>query len=1087
VSSIPVAEKFGLHAPYPGLRAFSTNEWPIFFGRHAYTERLRRILLRRRFLAVLGGSGSGKSSLVRAGLIASLERKSFGSDEEWFIASMRPQDRPIANLAQAIRTQILGKWNPEDQTTAATLEATLRRGDSGLIDLLSECGMPACQRVLIFVDQFEELFTYGRQRDEAGREGAVREVEDPELEAQELERSAFVRLLLHSVSPENRSRCGIHIALTMRSEYLGRCTRFERLPQQLNLCQYLTPKMTRDERQLAIECPMEVFGKTISPTLVNFLLNDSSREGDSLPLLQHCLVRMIAGTSTDSSSREESAHSIADGRPGDLSQSAVEVPEGEDTYDLNLRHYLQIGLLPGSLDRYAESVYESLADPDKTTARILFQSLTGGRRTQADTRRTTTIGEVARVAERRPTEVEAVVRKFGKGEAGFVIWEGEGLESDTILDLAHESLIRTWKTLSTWAEAESEMAARYRALVAIGRQGGGETTVDEGLISQIEYLRASREAARAWASRYGTVEDLPDHLSDLTVVVRLLEQSRKALRKQRFLSSGFLGLLVLLVLMGAFAYAAIREKRNAIFAAEYARKEADKADKLKQKADSAEVRESNLNKKLIQDKAQLENDKDTIQKQEARIVADSKHKEMVQVQAAREETRALNRVLSQSIDRGTPVMANAMSACLSALPTMDMKGSDAPLLIKTLRLAIQAASGLEAVSSPSAPLADDSFNKRGCAIDDKGTKAAWMGTDGYIYLWKRGVPTLTRIGTKKAGYYWFDLTGDGHYLIASRPLVAPAPLQTRSASHVRQDDSDSFVTQEWWDITKDQPTAQSVKVERQPIFYLSTRPDRFYLSTRNSVKVVHIGRDFSGSWFNYPLAYAGSTVGSNPATDDVTYIAESPGGKYLAVRDTQNRLCILDVEQASIKFHTPYVAESVKFSPHGDRLAFAVRSTKTVYEYLCDFRNESKMKGSEFPWHLPEAADALAYTPDGSLIAGCKSGGYALTRDKGIVRLASTGWVWGNGLVANNFNNDYYKMVRYVHGAKETYTIREPGTYMGSSLNCRFDLQIDRGVPLIVDTETASPDYSKASPAKLEARAREFLKSIPERVLRPEH
>ncbi|HMZ01610.1 MAG TPA: hypothetical protein PLU79_18325, partial [Burkholderiaceae bacterium] len=88
--------------PYPGLRPFEAHEAEIFFGRERHTDRLLTILQRERFLAVIGPSGSGKSSLVRAGLLPGLAMGSLGTGSDWRIALLRPGDRPMRSLAAAL-------------------------------------------------------------------------------------------------------------------------------------------------------------------------------------------------------------------------------------------------------------------------------------------------------------------------------------------------------------------------------------------------------------------------------------------------------------------------------------------------------------------------------------------------------------------------------------------------------------------------------------------------------------------------------------------------------------------------------------------------------------------------------------------------------------------------------------------------------------------------------------------------------------------------------------------------------------------------------------------------------------------------
>ena len=150
--------------PYPGLRAFGPNQAHLFFGREAHTDRLLEILAQRRFLAVIGPSGCGKSSLVRAGLLPALPLGAIGTGHQWRCAEFRPGSRPLSRLAAALLAP--GTLGPELTATAgatterdlAHVEAELRRGPRGLVDLLADTRRAALDpdfNLLVLVDQFE--------------------------------------------------------------------------------------------------------------------------------------------------------------------------------------------------------------------------------------------------------------------------------------------------------------------------------------------------------------------------------------------------------------------------------------------------------------------------------------------------------------------------------------------------------------------------------------------------------------------------------------------------------------------------------------------------------------------------------------------------------------------------------------------------------------------------------------------------------------------------------------------------------------------------------------------------------------------
>jgi energy-coupling factor transporter ATP-binding protein EcfA2 len=272
-----VSLQLKIASPYPGLRPFRENEAFLFFGRERHTKQLAK----NRFLAIVGTSGSGKSSLVRAGLLASLRSGGGGgAAEQWRIAELRPGRNPLMHLARALaralrrEREALFRKLPSQSINAAIegdqafILATLQRGPLGLIELLKETPLPEDYRLVTFVDQFEEIFRF-RQED-AGSTSDGRSNRQARVDASE----AFVALLLETVKKVLR----VDVLLTMRSDYLGDCAVFPGLPEAVDSSQYLTPRLTRQQRAAAIVAPARVCGGDIDPALTNRLLNETSPE-----------------------------------------------------------------------------------------------------------------------------------------------------------------------------------------------------------------------------------------------------------------------------------------------------------------------------------------------------------------------------------------------------------------------------------------------------------------------------------------------------------------------------------------------------------------------------------------------------------------------------------------------------------------------------------------------------------------------------------------------------------------------------------------------------------------------------------------
>ena len=258
--------------PYPGLRPFKREESDIFFGREQHVDQLLEKLAQHHFLAVVGTSGCGKSSLVKAGMLPALDAGFLArAGAHWYVVDMRPGHRPIWALAESLLdSQAFGAARGTEPESLALLNATLRRGPLGLIEALCETPLPERANLLVLVDQFEEIFRYRR-----------------DIDSQEAD--AFVALLVASA---RHRKVDLYIALTMRSDFLGDCAVFLDLPETINESQFLAPRMTRDQRAAAITEPARVFGGDVEPGLVNRMLNDMGADPDQLPLMQHALMRM---------------------------------------------------------------------------------------------------------------------------------------------------------------------------------------------------------------------------------------------------------------------------------------------------------------------------------------------------------------------------------------------------------------------------------------------------------------------------------------------------------------------------------------------------------------------------------------------------------------------------------------------------------------------------------------------------------------------------------------------------------------------------------------------------------------------------
>lgn len=512
--------------PYPGLRPFERDEGDIFFGRETHVDSMIDRLAQRRFLAVTGSSGSGKSSLVRAGLLEALETGLMAeAGSLWRIAVMRPREHPMSELAGALLTAQNAAHDPE---ATALRRAALERGPLSLVDEFHSRPLPQGANFLILVDQFEELFRY---QSLLGREEA----------------EAFVALLLTSAA---QREIPIYVLLTMRSDFLGRCAEFSGLAETVTDAQYLCPRLNRGQIAAAIEEPARVFGGEVEKALVARIINDMGADPDQLPLMQHALMRLW-----NEASATNPEHPV-----------------------LRLADYLAEDGLKGSLSRHADEILAAVAGSvagREETVRRLFCLMVDGEGDGA-VRRPAPVSEIMAVTSQALDAVSALADPFRAHDVSFLNPGPERpLNPESLLDINHEALIRQWQTLRQWTHAEAASAEQYRETERRARRwDAGQAPLWDA--ADLDIALAWRERERpsaAWAERYG---------HDFALAMRFLDESaarrdalvRRLAWRRHMLTTAMGVLIVVFAGLAWFGFDRAREARHQQLLAEASAKEA---------------------------------------------------------------------------------------------------------------------------------------------------------------------------------------------------------------------------------------------------------------------------------------------------------------------------------------------------------------------------------------------------------------------------------------------------------------------------------------------------------------------------------
>jgi len=447
-------------SPFKGLHYFDVSDADKFFGRERQVARLVGRLRAppasegawgSSLLVIVGASGSGKSSLVRAGLVAALQSGESLADgtlplpgsARWPVHILTPTAHPLESLAASLTR------DSESITATAMLIDDLQRDPRSLhlyVRKLLNRPNAEGQRLLLVIDQFEELFALCRN---------------------EAERHAFVDNLLTATRHETDGPTVV--VITLRADFYAHCAAYPDLREALARRQEYIGPMSADELRRAIEEPAWRNGWDFEPGLVELLLHDVGATGErpaepgALPLLSHAL---------------------------------LETWNRRRGRALTLRGYAESGGVRGAIAKTAETVYRQLAPEQQPVVRRIFLRLTElGENTQ-DTRRRASVEELAP----RPAEAPAVLSLINTlADARLITIDEHKVE------VAHEALIREWPTLRRWLD-EDRVGLRLHRQLAEDAQEWLVLNRDPGALYRGRRLEQVEEWAGAHDDQLSALE-----------------------------------------------------------------------------------------------------------------------------------------------------------------------------------------------------------------------------------------------------------------------------------------------------------------------------------------------------------------------------------------------------------------------------------------------------------------------------------------------------------------------------------------------------------------------------------------------------
>lgn len=457
--------------PFQGLQYFDEKDAERFFGRETLVAKIVARLAGSRFLAVIGASGSGKSSLVRAGVIPALrrgERLADGSlpptdSGQWDLRIFSPSAHPLEALAASLTR------DSESVTAATALRTDLKQDSNSLAlaarRLLAQNGR---KHLLLVIDQFEEIFTQCKQ---------------------ETERETFLANLLQAVDPQNPQP--VSLLLTLRADFYAQLAQHEALRELVAQNQEFIGAMNREELTRAILQPAALGQWKVQAGLVEVLLDDLGSEPGALPLLSHALLETWKR------------------RRGRV---------------LTVSGYTAAGGVQGAIAQTAETVFRQRLTPtQQPIARMIFIKLAEMGESALDTRRRAAFSElITRASD--PATLDAVLGILADARlvTTGTLSPGEG----RVVEVAHEALIREWPTLrewlnqnrtglilhrqltedaNDWLKLERDSSALYRGARLAQTLAWTKDNLDLISLLEQEFLDASQEAAREENNRSRTL------------------------------------------------------------------------------------------------------------------------------------------------------------------------------------------------------------------------------------------------------------------------------------------------------------------------------------------------------------------------------------------------------------------------------------------------------------------------------------------------------------------------------------------------------------------------------------------------------
>jgi WD40 repeat protein/energy-coupling factor transporter ATP-binding protein EcfA2 len=439
--------------PFPGIRSFEIHDSEFFFGRETQIKDVIDNLNNNKFTAVLGPAGSGKSSLIKAGVIPKIVNTSEKSEWDYIIFS--PENNPLANFSKAVYTiakKYINNLIEED------FERRIAEDTSFLGAIIEKITSVSNKKVLIYIDQFEDIFFYTEKS-----------------EKNTLNSLLFIKNILEIIENKNNN---FYILTSLKSDYLSSCRDFEGLVEIINKGHYLVPKLNKEQKIEAILKPVLKSNLKISDELLKQIIQDIEVEESQLLVLQHTLKRTW------------------DYHQKNFSNSP----------QIEIEHYRAIGGVEKSLNNHADEVFQNLeSEKSKILVEKIFKALILIKNDYSISRISVLLSDISDITGAKQNDIIKILDEFRNKEVAFIQPSGtDDLNEESIIRISRDIVIAKWTRLNNWITDEKNSVQIYKQIslsAGLYQKGEAKLLVNPELQHGLNWYKTNNPNLN-WAKRY---------------------------------------------------------------------------------------------------------------------------------------------------------------------------------------------------------------------------------------------------------------------------------------------------------------------------------------------------------------------------------------------------------------------------------------------------------------------------------------------------------------------------------------------------------------------------------------------------------